>query len=170
MHFIQEKSLNLILNLKTMHPVSTKITEIISIHAQTLQHINDDEAAQRPAPGKWSKKEELGHLIDSALNNLRRFTVAQYEQEPHIIYAQEVCVRINNYNTQSMLQLTRLWLLLNQQIVQVLDNMSVEAAQRTCNTGNDAPELHTLQWLAEDYVKHLLHHLHHILNLEQVDY
>jgi hypothetical protein len=154
-----------------MHPVSSKLTEIISTHAQTLQHFNEEEAARRPAPGKWSKKEELGHLIDSAHTNLRRFIVSQYEQEPHIVYAQEECVRINNYNAQDMVQLTRLWLLLNQQIVQVLDNMNDGASQRKCNTGKlDAPELHTLQWLAEDYVKHLLHHLHHILDMERVDY
>jgi hypothetical protein len=153
-----------------MHPVSSKILEIITTHAQNLQHLNEEEAAQRPAPGKWSTKEELGHLIDSAHNNLRRFIVTQYEEEPQIVYDQEEWVRVNNYNTQPVLQLARLWLLLNQQIAQVLDNMTDEAAQRKCNTGKDEPELHTLQWLAEDYVQHLLHHLHHILNLEPVEY
>jgi hypothetical protein len=46
--------------------------------------------ALKPAPDRWSKKEILGHLIDSAANNHQRFVRAQgtprlefpgYEQE-----------------------------------------------------------------------------------------
>lgn len=36
---------------------------------ERLIQINEDESAPFPAPGKWSKKQIIGHLIDSAANN-----------------------------------------------------------------------------------------------------
>ena len=44
-----------------------------------LKKISEQEYALKPLPHKWSKKEILGHLVDSAQNNIRRFIVAQYE-------------------------------------------------------------------------------------------
>jgi|GEM_PF-215119 len=150
--------------------IGAMLLEIISTRAQELQQLKEDESSLHPAPGKWSKKEELGHLIDSAHNNLRRFIVAQYETEPHVIYGQDKWVELNNYNSQPVIQLARLWLLLNHQIEHILSNMTEEMWMRKCNTGKAEPSLHTLKWLAEDYVKHLLHHLHHILELEPMPY
>jgi hypothetical protein len=49
-----------------------------------LTAILPDEAAQHPAPGKWSKKQELGHLVDSACNNQQRIVRAQLEKEPSL--------------------------------------------------------------------------------------
>jgi hypothetical protein len=35
-------------------------------------------------PKKWSKKQILGHLVDSGINNLQRFTEIQFEEKPEI--------------------------------------------------------------------------------------
>jgi hypothetical protein len=153
-----------------MKAISSRLEKIIHARYAAIEQLDDGEASIHPAPGKWSKKEELGHLIDSALNNLRRFIVSQHEHDPRIIYAQEEWVRLNSYNTQPVLHLAEMWLLLNRQIVHVLSTMPEHAAQRTCNTGFEKPVLHSLHWLAEDYIKHLLHHLHHLLGLEPVAY
>ena len=110
--------------------VHIQLEELISVHAVPLRDMDEHKSAIRPAPGKWSKKEELGHLIDSAHNNLRRFIVAQLEDVPHIVYAQDDWVRLNDYNSQPVIQLSRLWLLLNQQIVQVLSRISEQARLR----------------------------------------
>jgi hypothetical protein len=48
--------------------------------------------------------------------------------------------------------------------------MSPDAAERMCDTGKEKQELRSLKWLAEDYIKHLLHHLHHILEMEAMEY
>ena len=52
-----------------------------------------------PAPGKWSPQEILGHLIDSAINNLRRFTEIQFLPQPFTVvgYKQDDLVIVNNY-------------------------------------------------------------------------
>jgi hypothetical protein len=59
-----------------------------------------------------------------------------------------------------------LWQLLNRQIVVILENMDPEVAQRKCRT----PDPKTIEWLAEDYVRHLQHHIHQVLDLEPYAY
>lgn len=153
-----------------MKNIAAELNGIVASHGEALKKISEENSSIPYAPGKWSKKEELGHLIDSAHNNLRRFIVSQTDQEPHIVYAQDEWVKINAYQAQPMSQLIQLWTLLNLQIAQVLSYTSDAAAQRQCNTGKTKPELHSVKWLAEDYLKHMRHHLHHILDLEPVAY
>lgn len=143
---------------------------IIEQYGEKLQHVSEEEFSLKPNPDKWSKKEELGHLIDSAHNNLRRFIVGQYETNPKIVYEQDTWVRVTDYEHQASSELVHLWILLNHQICYVLENMPPEAGERMGDTGKQEQDLHSLNWLAEDYVKHLLHHLHHILELEAVSY
>ncbi len=147
-----------------------QLRNIIDKYSEKLRLLTEEEFSLKPNPDKWSKKEELGHLIDSAHNNLRRFIVAQYEANPKIVYEQDTWVRLFDYLHQPAFQLINLWTLLNWQICYVLEKMPSDAGEKMCDTGRQKQELHSLNWLAEDYVKHLLHHLHHILELEAVTY
>ena len=133
-----------------------------------LKAISAEQFAYKLSPGKWSKIEILGHLIDSAQNNIRRFIVAQYETVPFIIYNQDKWVAISDYQHASSENLIELWVLLNNHICRILDNTTSEASMQICETNNH--DAHTIAWLAEDYLKHLLHHLHQILELEAVEY
>ena len=147
-----------------------QLRHVIDSYGEKLKHLNEEEFSLKPRPDKWSKKEELGHLVDSAHNNLRRFIVAQYETNPKIVYEQDRWVRLTDYENQPASDLVHLWLLLNYQLCYVLENMPAGAGERMCDTGKEEQKLHSIQWLAEDYVKHMLHHLHHILELEAVAY
>lgn len=134
------------------------------LHAATqIRTIPDEEFSLRPAPGKWSKKEIIGHLIDSAQNNLRRFVVTQYEDTPNIVYAQDDWVRILGYQDMHNNSLIDLWVLLNQRLAYAFRNLDPALHEKQCNTGKGAPELHTLAWLADDYLVHMDHHLKAIL-------
>ena len=73
---------------------------------------------------------------------------------------------IANYQQWETINLIRLWYLLNIQVSEILKNTAAETAQRTCQT----EELHTIEWLALDYIKHLRHHIHQVLELEPVPY
>ena len=143
-----------------------ELEQIISKYAAWLSQLSEDEFSLKPLPGKWSKKELLGHLIDSVQNNTQRFIVAQYEENPHIVYAQDFWVTAAAYQHYYTADLVALWVLLNKHACRVLQNISQEAAKRECLTS----EIHSIEWLAADYNKHLLHHLHQILNLEPVAY
>jgi hypothetical protein len=149
-----------------MKAIADELELTIHQYLPQLQSLDDSDASIKPSPNKWSKKEILGHLVDSAQNNLRRFIVAQYEKDPHITYQQDDWVRINNYRGSNLQELVQLWYLQNKQIISVLRNTDVVLASRTCNTGS----LHTIEWLAADYIKHLRHHLHQVLELEEVAY
>lgn len=51
--------------------------------AGRFEKFSKEELLSKPAPGKWSKLEILGHLIDSAINNLKRFTEIQFLPQPY---------------------------------------------------------------------------------------
>lgn len=139
---------------------------ILDTFLPLLKAIPEKEFEDKPSPSKWSKKEIVGHLIDSAQNNLRRFIVAQYETKPRVVYDQDQWVKLAGYQQWNSSDIVQLWYLLNKQICQVWKTMSPEMYDRDCET----QVVHSIQWLAEDYVKHLLHHLHAILDLEPVAY
>ena len=141
-----------------------ELAGIIDSFSRKLHDIPANDFSAKPLPHKWSKKEVLGHLIDSAQNNLRRFICGQYEsQPPRIRYDQDFWVAANGYQQMSREDVIVLWEQLNRRIAAVLANMPVENFSKACDSGREAPELHTLKWLAEDYVKHLKHHLNQIV-------
>jgi hypothetical protein len=142
------------------------LENIISTYTSLLYKIDEKEYLLKPAPEKWSKKEILGHLVDSAQTNIRRFIVAQYEEQPHIVYPQNAWVTATNYQQYDTKDLITLWQLLNKHARIILRNIPTGGEQRECLTG----ALHTIEWLAQDYIKHLLHHLHQILNMDPVSY
>ncbi len=143
-----------------------QLQAIVSRYTPQLQNIHEDAWSHKPRPAKWSKKEILGHLIDSAQNNIRRFVVAQYEENPEIKYAQDDWVRISDYQHYDTSDLIELWSLLNKHICIILEHIPAGLEKRLSKTD----ELHSIEWLAADYNRHLLHHLHQVLDLEAVAY
>ena len=144
------------------------LEKIVQSYYRRLGSISEQEYMRKPNPDKWSKKEILGHLVDSAQNNTRRFIVAQYEENPRIGYDQDKWVALVNYLQHPVYDLITLWRLLNLHILRVLDNMSPDAALRKCTMANGNE--YTIEWLAADYCNHLLHHLHQILELDPIAY
>ena len=59
-----------------MKDIARQIRSLISAVEPQLSRMNYDEMSFKPDPHKWSKKEILGHLIDSAANNHQRFVRA----------------------------------------------------------------------------------------------
>jgi hypothetical protein len=149
-----------------MQSIAADLDTIIHKYIDALRSTPESEMSYKPSPAKWSKREILGHLIDSAQSNIRRFVVAQYEDAPRIIYNQDEWVKITNYQEYLLKDIIELWFLINKHIVFILKNTSAEKAQRKVQTES----LNTIEWIARDYNKHLLHHLHQVLNLEVVAY
>jgi len=146
-----------------MKNVVTELKSVVELYYQKFSQISEQDFSAKPNPTKWSRKEVVGHLIDSAQNNLRRFIVGQYEIEPNIVYQQEFWVNANAYQNQNKQSVIDLWKLINLQICAVLLSMPKENYARNCNTGRGAPDLHTIEWLATDYVKHLKHHINQVI-------
>src|SRR5690349_659724 len=105
-----------------MQTTISHLGKLIGIYSRRLEALTDETYAWKPHPHKWSKKEILGHLVDSAQNNIRRFIVAQYEDVPVIGYQQDLWVKYAGYQDYPTADLIRLWTLLNKHICIVLAN------------------------------------------------
>src|SRR5207302_10752544 len=106
----------------------TELAAILENTPQRLLSITGNDAAHKPGPDRWSKKEILGHLIDSAGNNHQRFVRAQLV--PHLDfpeYDQDRWVAAQSYATQSWTELIDLWAALNRHILHVLKAMPESA-------------------------------------------
>jgi hypothetical protein len=145
-----------------MKEVVARLEAAIAEVQQLFNGYNEHQLTYKITPDKWSKKEILGHLIDSAQNNIQRFVRGQYEHNPRIVYAQNEWVRLQHYQTYPSNELVQLWVSLNKHICLLLSGMSSTRYNLTVDTGKEAVELHTLQFLADDYVDHLLHHVKQI--------
>jgi hypothetical protein len=139
-----------------------RLEELLKTVPQRLADIPDDAVALKPAPNRWSKKEILGHLIDSAANNHQRFVRAQSTPRLEFPgYEQEFWVATQSYATESWPDLVNLWLLLNRHLVHVLKAMPPEMLSHECIIGG-RPSV-TLEALAVDYLRHLDQHLAQLL-------
>jgi hypothetical protein len=127
---------------------------------------NDEELHNRPAQGKWSKKEILGHLIDSAVNNIRRFTEIQFLPQPYQIipYQQNELVTVNDYQNIPLKHLLQLWQSLNMQIIYVINNIPAEKLEFSVYPQYESKEIKTLGWVVADYVAHMEHHFRQIFS------
>lgn len=96
--------------------------------AGRFEKFSKEELLSKPAPNKWSRLEILGHLIDSAINNLKRFTEIQFLPPPYkvVSYRQNELVAVNNYQNLPVGHLLDLWKTLNQQIIYVVKNIPQE--------------------------------------------
>ena len=129
-----------------------------------FEKFSKEELLQKPAPGKWSKLEILGHLVDSAINNLKRFTEIQFLPQPYkvVSYQQNELVTINQYQNLPLTHLLDLWAALNQQIVYVVKNIPKENLEYPVDPQYENKEMKSLGWIICDYVAHLEHHLKQI--------
>lgn len=147
-----------------MQKVISELSEFIEKYHLLLQQMNEDDMSLKPHSDKWSKKEELGHIVDSAQNNIQRFIRVQYEENVHIIYHPENWVEFNDYQNRDSNNLIELWYFLNKQIIAILQKMPSEKYNSLMSFSKDASVTNTTLFIAEDYVKHMTHHLESILS------
>lgn len=150
-------------------PVLTRWRDVVEQASAELRELTEDRARRRPAPGKWSVKEIVGHLIDSAANNHRRFVVAQIR--PGLVfdgYEQDEWVTRQAYQYERWPDLVTLWTAYNLHLIHVVTNMSpslLAAPQQEHNLDEIASrpvsrgDASTLGFLVDDYLFHLEHHL-----------
>lgn len=145
-----------------MKAVADNLRQTLQEVLPTLRAISDEEASIKPQPEKWSKKEIIGHLIDSASNNQQKFvrTMAQ----PHVNfvgYAQDFWVAEQHYNNRNWDELITFWYAYNLHITHIIESVNQASLENTISI--DGSKTFTLAFIMEDYVEHLKHHLKAIL-------
>ncbi|RKS96116.1 DinB family protein [Chryseobacterium defluvii] len=135
------------------------LKNIIFAELQRFENLSEEDWSYKISPEKWSKKEILGHLCDSALTNIRRFVITQYKENDNIVYDQDFWVKAQNYQNVPTSDIINLWKFLNLQIVHTVENIPDEALKRTCDTTKTIPQKFTLEYIIHDYIDHLQYHL-----------
>jgi hypothetical protein len=108
--------------------------------------------------GGWTRKQVLGHLLDSAANNRQRFVRAATEgQYAGPKYAQDAWVAAHGYGAQSWDALLRWWKAEHEILAAVVERIPEERLEARCLVGDDAPV--TLRFLIEDYIRHQRWHM-----------
>ena len=139
-----------------MTAAADRINHLTNTITPLLLKIPENEISNKPSPDKWSKKQIIGHLVDSAANNHRRFIAARIESVPIIFYNQDEWNNLSHYNEIDTRGLIHLWEHYNNLIAHIVRHIPTADLNRKCRTG--ASE-HTLGFLVTDYVVHLEHHL-----------
>lgn len=166
-------------NIQLMGQTFARITQMLD-YAEELRHavraakpllenLSEDESARSPAPGKWSPREIIGHLIDSASNNHQRFVRAQFKDDLIFPgYEQDKWVSVQQYRLAPWSELIALWEHFNLHIARVMETVPKDERIRLRARHNldelawkPAPrdEPATLDYFMRDYVGHLRHHL-----------
>lgn len=111
---------------------------------------------------KWSKKEILGHLIDSGINNLQRFTEIQFIDKPYKIrrYDQDALVKANDYQNSETEEVLKFWVAINHRIINIIKQQTEETLNFPIEFYDG--KIADLRFLMVDYVAHLKHHLNQI--------
>ncbi|MGA2355861.1 MAG: DinB family protein [Terriglobales bacterium] len=126
-----------------------------------LEQLPQNKAETKSSPTAWSPKEELGHLLDSAVNNHQRIVRAQSEDKLAMPgYEQNRWVAINRYQHRDWKELIEVWQALNRQLLAAAESVPDSAWSHTLTVAASQPM--TLEFVFDDYVTHMLHHLEHI--------
>ncbi|MND30102.1 DinB superfamily protein [compost metagenome] len=134
-----------------------RLNYLCEIVPSLLSSISEQHFSEKSSPTKWSKKEILGHLIDSATNNHQRLIRAQYENDLSFYYDQNQWNALSFYNERNSKDLIGFWTLYNKHLLEIVKHISPDNLTKVCNG-------HTLEWIFNDYVEHLEHHLKQLID------
>jgi hypothetical protein len=145
-----------------MQETAKELGKILLSAGSLLTLIEEEDASLKPAPDKWSKKEILGHLIDSACNNQQKFVRAMAEKHVDFVgYQQRRWVESQKYNARFWQELFVFWTLYNTHLIHLIENVAPEVLANEITIDGAGP--FTLEFIMKDYVEHLKHHLKQIL-------
>jgi DinB superfamily len=144
-----------------MMQLSENLLRLVETAEPKLREVSDLESATPVLPGGWSRKEVVGHLIDSASNNHQRFVRAALQPSLDFPgYDQVASVRVQAFQQADWALLVSLWAAYNHHLAHMLARLPDSKLDTLCRIGSGEPV--TLGFLAEDYLSHLAHHLSQI--------
>ena len=141
--------------------VATDLVALVHAQGQRLRRIGESAAARRPAPGQWSRKEILGHLIDSAANNHQRFVRLQLQGSLELPgYEQDGWVRVSHYQDRPWADLVAFWETYNRNLAEIVRRLDPACLRHTWR--DPKGQVLDLEFIVRDYVVHMRHHLDQI--------
>jgi hypothetical protein len=139
--------------------LSERLASTVRDAVPWLVTLSNADASVPQSEGKWCAKEVIGHLIDSATNNLARIVRMQIAPENLPGYAQDLWVRLQHYRDREWAEVLALWFALNEHIVWTIRHVPSQALPNQSTVANNPI---TLGFLIEDYIAHMQHHLRNL--------
>jgi DinB superfamily len=146
--------------------------------ASRMMRLSAEQSSSSTGPDKWTPKEILGHLIDSAANNHQRFVRAQFTDDLIFPgYMQDEWVAVQRYNDEPWPELVQLWRSYNFHLLHVISVMPEKTLFQSRSKHNldqiawkrvDKSQPTTLEYFVRDYVGHLKHHLSQIFGEDDI--
>ena len=141
-----------------MKDIAREIRTVVEDALVVLVRMKPEEVSFKAAPDRWSKKEILGHLIDSAANNHQRFVRAAANTAADFPpYSQNDWVQIQRYNDSNWDVLLKLWSAYNFHLSDIIERIPESSLSSPCNIGKENPV--PLEFVIKDYLRHLKHHV-----------
>jgi hypothetical protein len=163
------------MSTRTIRESAARLRATIESSGARFALVSEIESARRPRPGSWSRKEIVGHLVDSASNNHQRFVRAQFQDDLVFPgYAQDDWVRAQRYSDEPWGDLLALWRAFNLHIAHVMETTPENELLRPRVRHNlheiawkpvSARDVVTLEWFMVDYVGHFEHHVNQALSI-----
>jgi len=158
-----------------MNDLARKLNSALESSEKKLKSITEQQSSKKSSPDKWSSKEILGHLIDSSFNNMIRFVNGQFKSDLVFSgYDQNKWVDAQHYQNAKWHFLIDLWMMNNLQLVRVIGSIPEDVLKKSTTNHNydliawkelSKNESTTLEYLIEDYIGHMKHHLNKIFIL-----
>lgn len=152
-----------------MNQIAEELRATVDGAVAHLRAVPDAVNRRRPGTGKWSPREIIGHLIDSAANNHQRFVRAQFQEDLIFPpYDQDGWVARQGYQEADWSSLLELWHAYNRHLAWVIERIPAAEWSRSRTRHNldriawrtvPAEDAATLAYFVHDYVEHLRHHL-----------
>jgi hypothetical protein len=141
-----------------MQEISEKLLSVIAVAEPKLRKVRVEESTNPILPGGWSRKQVIGHLIDSASNNHQRFVRACLQESLEFpSYDQEGCVRLQAPQEADWSMLIALWVDYNRYLAHIIARLPASKLETVCRVGKEGEM--PLRSLVTGYLSHLLHHL-----------
>lgn len=146
-----------------MEDIARQLREILETAKPRLVALSEQEASQKPYGEKWSLKELLGHLIDSASTNHQRIVRMQHSPDIGTFgYEQEQWVRSQCYHEEAWGEIVSAWYYYNRHLAHVIEHVDRAALGNVCDMHEPQPA--TLEHVITDYIRHIQHHLEQIFS------
>lgn len=139
-------------------PLSARLLDVVNSAEEVLRQVSAEESLAPMLAGGWSRRQVLGHLIDSAANNHQRFIRASLQDSLEFPnYEPDGWSRVEAPQEAGWSLLVGLWANYNRYLAHVIGRLPPGKLAVECRIGENAPI--TLDALVQDYLRHLLHHL-----------
>ena len=139
-------------------PLSVELLRVVNSAEEILRRVSAEESSAPILPGGWSRRQVMGHLIDSASNNHQRFVRASLQDSLEFPnYDQNGWARVQVREEVDWSLLVALWANYNRYLAHVIARLPPTKLEVSCRIGENEPV--TLKFLAEDYLRHMVHHL-----------